>query len=102
MTIKHFNSEHFGSVKVTKRRGSKSIRLSINADGEVRITQPTWLPYTAGLTFLSQKKDWVLKERQAKLTTIEPGQLVGKSHTVYFKALREAQACRSRVAAGSI
>lgn len=95
MPVKMFQTASFGQVKVTKRRGSKSIRLSINADGQVRLTQPTWLPYSASITFLNQKQHWVEQQRAARITTIEPGQNIGKRHTITFSAEPHIQSCRA-------
>jgi len=75
-----------GPVSVYKRRGSTTIRLSINARGEVRITQPYWLPYSAGEQFARSRAEWIAghigKRKPDLLTT---GQAVGKQHHLVFE-----------------
>ncbi|MEO5627604.1 MAG: SprT family zinc-dependent metalloprotease [Candidatus Saccharimonadales bacterium] len=80
MATKQFELESIGPVSVYKRRGSKSIRLSVNSDGLIRVTMPTWLPYQAGLAFASQKKAWLLS--QMKHEQFKDGQRLGKYHTL--------------------
>ena len=72
-----------GEVILSKRRGSKNIRLSINAKGQVRVGVPYWLPYGAGLTFLYSKKLWLQKQLTAYApSTLHNGSRVGKLHTL--------------------
>ncbi len=80
MASKEFNVSDLGTVYVYKRKGAKNIRLSINSDGKIRVTMPTWLPYQAGLTFAQQKKTWLLS--QTKTEQLQDGQRLGKYHTL--------------------
>lgn len=80
MAAKQFELESIGVISVFKRKGSKSIRLSVNSDGKVRVTMPTWLPYQAGLTFASSKKTWL--QSQMKHDQFRDGQRLGKYHTL--------------------
>lgn len=80
MATKQFELESIGIISVHKRKGSKSIRLSVNSDGKVRVTMPTWLPFQAGVTFAAQKKDWLLG--QMNHDVFRDGQRLGKYHTL--------------------
>ncbi len=81
-----------GQVILAKRRGSKHIRLSVNARGDVRINVPYWLPYEAGIQFALSRREWLDNQRrqQPKLQ-INHGSRIGKAHQLEFvesKALR--------------
>lgn len=43
-----------------KRRGARSVRLSIHADGSFAVTAPKWYPVYAVNIFLKEKSDWIL------------------------------------------
>lgn len=79
-TIKH---PEFGTVHLYKRRGARHIRLSLTHDGEVRVSQPVWLPYENGLQFLNSQREWVLKNmKRAVVKVFADGDRVGKRHVV--------------------
>lgn len=80
MASKEFDVPDLGLVTVYKRRGAKNIRLSVNSDGKIRATMPTWLPYQAGLAFVQQKKAWLLAQSQRP--TFKNGDRIGKYHTL--------------------
>lgn len=80
MASKQFEIESLGTITVYKRQGSKSIRLSVNSDGKIRVTIPTWLPYQAGLAFATRKQDWLIAQSQREQFT--DGQRIGKYHTL--------------------
>ncbi len=80
MATKQFQIDSLGLVTVYKRKGSKNIRLSVNSDGKIRVTMPTWLPYQAGVAFASQKIDWLHSQSQRQ--KFSDGQRIGKYHTL--------------------
>ncbi len=84
MSSKNIDTVDFGKVQLTKRRGSRSIRISLSVDGHVRVNMPTWVPYSAGLAFLQQKKAWVQSQRQNVSTQLHNQQTLGKSHVLVF------------------
>jgi predicted metal-dependent hydrolase len=74
-----------GEVTLTKRRNSRTIRLSINAAGQVRVGMPYWTPYEAGVLFVRWHKKWI----QEQLLIHAPKQLskgsrIGKTHRLSF------------------
>jgi predicted metal-dependent hydrolase len=77
---KEFIIPDLGTVTIYKRRGAKNIRLSVNSDGKIRATMPTWLPYQAGLVFVQQKKAWLLSQSQRP--TLKNGDRIAKYHTL--------------------
>lgn len=56
--MKTVTIDDIGDVVITKRRGQKSIRISVSG-GQVRVSQPSWLPYSAGETFARSKAEWI-------------------------------------------
>lgn len=84
MSSKHIETADFGKIQLTKRRGSRSIRISLSVDGHVRVNMPTWVPYSAGLAFLEQKKAWIQQQRQNVTTQLHDQQTLGKRHMLMF------------------
>ncbi len=75
-----------GTVTLYKRRGNRSIRLSINSRGDVRISLPPWLPYKAGEQFALGRIAWINDNRsRAPQTTLAHGQLIGKAHRLVLE-----------------
>lgn len=62
--MKEFQLSEIGTIKITKRKGQKQLSLRLKS-GEVIVSQPSWLPYKAGLAFAQQKTDWII-EQQSK------------------------------------
>lgn len=83
MSVKVFDVPKVGQVHIYKRAGAKHIRLSVNGEGKVRVTMPTWMPYKAGLLFAEQKRDW-LSGQQRHVNDLAHGQRIGKYHTLRF------------------
>lgn len=84
MASKEFLVPDLGTVTVYKRRGAKNIRLSVNSDGKIRATVPTWLPYQAGLAFVQQKKAWL--QQQSQRPALKSGDRIAKYHTLAIDA----------------
>lgn len=85
MAVKQFKLQSVGEVKVYKRRGARSIRLSVTPGGQTRCTIPAWLPYQAALKFVTKNVDWLAQHRQAP-KHLRPGQPLGKAHHLEFRA----------------
>ncbi len=86
MASKQFTLESIGTVTVYKRRGVRRINLRVSGS-VIKVTQPIWLPYSTGLNFAESQTAWIT-EQKAKTTRpqLKNGQLIGKRHTLYFKA----------------
>ncbi len=75
-----------GNITLFKRRGVHSIRLSVNARGDVKVTIPFWLPYAAGLEFARSRKDWIAGHVAKRSSDLASGQPIGKQHRLLFEA----------------
>ena len=49
---------------IFKNRLSKRLRLSVNSDGEVKVTIPKWLPEKLAENFILEKIDWIIERLQ--------------------------------------
>lgn len=83
MASKQIELPEIGTVNFIKRKGAKSIRVTINADSSVRVTLPPWVPYQAGISFAKSKKEWI-KQHQRPSKLFAQGELIGKAHRLLF------------------
>ena len=72
-----------GEVVLTKRRGSKNIRISVNSAGQIRVGMPYWTPYEAGILFVKKHKSWIQNQLSVHSPKIlADGSRVGKIHRI--------------------
>jgi hypothetical protein len=103
MAVKKVDVPPIGAVKLYKRKGTRSIRLSVSAAGEVRVSLPYWLPYDAGAKFARAKADWIQAQLQERtVTLLKHGQPIGKSHHLYFISDKQAARVSTRVGGSEI
>jgi len=87
LAYKQFELDGVGNVTIYKRRGARSVRLTVGHDGKVKVSMPTWLPYKSGLSYAESKRAWLQDQlSQRTTTTILDGQIVGKQHRLRFEA----------------
>jgi len=102
MAVKEFQLDGIGTVKAFKRRGAKTIRLSIAGDGTIKVTMPYLAPYAAGLAFVRAKADWLKQHASAaKNSLLHDGQPIGKAHRLYFRPTN-TELITSRIAGSEI
>lgn len=85
-----------GEVVLQKRKGARSIRLTIAHDGTLRVSMPTWSPYAVGESFARSKADWIKKHQQIKQPHVfTSGERIGKAHRLHiYHERRDAIATR--------
>lgn len=86
MAVKFFDVENIGIVRVSKRSGTRNLRLTITPNGEIRVSIPNWSRYQHGVDFAVSKIDWILQNTPAKQKTLEAGHRVGKAHRFVFSS----------------
>lgn len=101
MATKQVRIPEIGTVTLYKRRGNRSLRLSIGANGEVRVSLPYWLPYKAGEQFALSKKPWIIDNLPKTETLLRHGHSIGKAHRVYFETSSGSK-ITTRIAANEI
>jgi predicted metal-dependent hydrolase len=85
MAQKVIQIDDVGEVLLQKRRGNRSIRLTIGHDGITRVTMPNWTPYHVAEAFARSKVSWIQKQRITKQHHVfEPDEWVGKDHRLTF------------------
>jgi predicted metal-dependent hydrolase len=103
MGTKQVTIPQIGAVTIYKRRGNRSLRLSIAPSGEVRVSMPTWLPYRAGEQFAASKAPWIAAQRAETVTALlKHGQSIGKAHRLHFEQQALATKVQARLAPNRI
>jgi len=101
LAAKSFELQEVGTVHVYKRKGSKSLRLSIASDGKVRVTVPLWASYSSALEFVTSRRTWIQQNLPQKQGLLRNGMHVGKAHRLVFEAGSE-ETVRTRLAGSEI
>ena len=87
-----------GEVTLYKKRGNRSLRLSIGHNGKIRVSMPTWVPFAAGESFARSKADWISTHKAtAAPTVLKHGDAIGKAHRLYFEAGPDSVRLSSRI-----
>ncbi len=84
MAVKQVTIPDVGLVHLYKRRGVKSMKLSITNKGNVRVTLPMWAPYRLGVEFAKSKRDWI-SEKAIVRPLISHGSIIGKARHIVFE-----------------
>lgn len=87
MATKLIDIPSIGPVTLYKRRGNRSLRLSISSAGEVRVSLPYWLPYKTAEQFALSRRSWIEANRVPAKAMLHHGQGIGKAHRLYFEPL---------------
>jgi hypothetical protein len=83
MPAKLFELEDIGSVKFFKRKGTRSIRISVTSPSDIRVTMPTWVPYGTAVAFVRSRQEWI-QEHQKPAIQLQESAAVGKAHHLRF------------------
>lgn len=83
MAYKEFTLDERTSVTVYKRKASRGLRLTISADGKIKVSIPIWAPYRAGIEFAKSRRAWIENQR-VESATLQTGQPIGKAHRLIF------------------
>lgn len=104
MSQKNVDIPGIGPVVLAKRRGSRSLRLSISADGRVRVGMPTWTPYSVAISFAKSRQIWINEQRlNHQKNALEEGDLIGKAHRLHFYNLESlSPAVKTRLTSTTI
>lgn len=85
MATKQFHIDDMGVVHITKRRSSKNIKMSLGADGSIRVSIPWWVSYASGLKYIKSNSEWV-NSNKPPTNLITDGYQVGKAHHIKFES----------------
>ncbi|HSX23696.1 MAG TPA: SprT family zinc-dependent metalloprotease [Candidatus Saccharimonadales bacterium] len=85
MAQKQVHIAEIGPVVLQKRKGARSIRLTVGHDGNLRISMPHWTPYAAAEAFAISKLAWIKAQQDGKTSRLfGPDERIGKSHRLRF------------------
>ena len=84
MPNKTFSLSDIGEISIYKNKKSRSLKLSIKSDGQVRLTIPFWVTYSTGLQFIEKNKQWILNHERPKVSVLCDQQKIGKNHRILF------------------
>lgn len=101
MPAKQYHIDNVGAVHVYKRRGVKNMRLSVAADGKVRVTIPAWATYASAVGFAESRRQWIQNNLPQPTALLTHGQHIGKAHRLYFEA-GDVEQVRTRLAGSEI
>lgn len=91
-----------GKIYLYKRRGSRSIRLKIDASGKVSVSLPYFVPYVMATEYIKKHQDWIKKEQTKHTTVLFEGMSIGRLHTLRFMQDTTATKPKARVTANEV
>ncbi len=103
MAVKTVQIDGVGSVKLVKSTRNRSLRLSVGADGTIRVSMPYWTPYAAAIAFARQQAGWISRHTAERPSEVlHDGQKIGKLHRLTFMRVSSAETASTRVTATKI
>ena len=97
MATKTIHVSDVGDVTLSKRKGSRHVRIRIHPDGSIKVTQPTWLPYRAGEQFVKSKIDWIQSQRTVAPPMQHGDTIAGGAYTILIRYSSKITAPKTRV-----
>ncbi len=89
--IEHIDVPDFGKVRISRRKGARSIRISLHQNGEVRLSLPFGVSTAEGVKFLEQKKTWIARHKNDTYVLTD-GARLGNTHTIRIIRSTKAKA----------
>lgn len=96
MAFKQFALDERTTITIYKRKTNRSLRLSIAASGEIKVTIPLWAPYSAGLAFARSRASWIAAQQPIS-SLLASGHPIGKAHHLSFVATASVKAPAGRL-----
>ena len=84
MSVKNIAMPNLGPVQFNKRKNSRSIRISLSSNGQVKVTLPRWVSYYEAQRFVVTKTQWILDHRVTSNNQLSNYQQIGKYHRLVF------------------
>src|SRR6185312_14153012 len=84
MAQRQFTLDERTTITIYKRKKSRNLRLSITSNGIIRVSIPTWAPYSAGVQFAKSRQRWIESQRPKSEQFLQHGQQIGKAHRLHF------------------
>ncbi|MCA9324038.1 M48 family metallopeptidase [Candidatus Saccharibacteria bacterium] len=71
-------------IIIARRKGTRSLRLSIKTDGTLRVTVPYGVPEFMAKKFVTDKREWIEKHLKPQ-TVVRANTHIGKNHQLIIK-----------------
>ncbi len=84
MASKTIYFDDIGDVAFTKRRDAKNIKIRI-VGSRVRVSLPTWAPYSSAISYIKQRTDWINQNRKQE-ALLRDGTSFGKDLRLAVKS----------------
>jgi predicted metal-dependent hydrolase len=92
-----------GELVLSKRKGTRNMRLSISSAGKVRVGLPAWAPYAAGVSFAKSRAEWINQHLPAAHEVhLSDGSRIGKSYRLNYIFNPDAAKTSTRLVAQSL
>jgi predicted metal-dependent hydrolase len=91
-----------GEVALYKHRGLRAMKLSVRANGEIRVSLPNYVPYQAAVQFVQTKRGWLETHRPLTDAVLQNAQAIGKQHVLRFIGSFRSNDIKSRVTAEEV
>ncbi len=76
------DSPQIGQIKVTKKRGQKTLRIRLNSKGEVLVSAPYMVPRAMITRFIDEKANWIEENRPEYKLEFYDGMKFGEKLTL--------------------
>lgn len=87
-----------GEITLTRRRGTRNLRLSISAGGRIRVGLPYWVPYKTAINFAKGRRGWIAEQQILNQQAVLRNKVkVGKAHTLYFHSDPNLETIKTRL-----
>ncbi len=98
MAVKKVALPQLGTIHLYKRKGVTGMRLSVTAQGTIRVSLPHWVPYAAAVDFALQKQVWI-QSQQLHAAPLRHGGRIGKAHHLVFVPESSRRTIATRITA---
>jgi predicted metal-dependent hydrolase len=102
MSQKTITIEGIGDVTVGRRKGTRSLRLSIRSDGRLRVGAPSWVTEKAIVAFVRSQQDWIDANMPDTQPPLTPDMPVGKFHRLVFAESERSTRVSTRVVGAEV
>jgi predicted metal-dependent hydrolase len=97
MATKNVVIPNIGEITLIKRRGTRNIRLKVDAHGKVSVTLPHLIPYMVATEYAKSHQEWITEEQKKRTTLLQQSQKIGRLHTLSFIHDANADTPKGRV-----
>ena len=71
-------------IILARRKGAKSLRISIKSDGTIRLAVPYGVPEFLAKKFVADRAEWITKHHNPQ-KLLQAGMRIGKHHTIILR-----------------